>query len=69
VGRDAVRGAWQPIFADAAATFEVEDTHCIDGDRVVQRWRYDWGDGHVRGVDLFTVRGDLVAEKLSYVKG
>jgi hypothetical protein len=39
------------------------------GDRVVQRWRYEWGDGHVRGVDVFTVRDARVAEKLSYVKG
>ena len=38
-------------------------------DRVVQTWRYDWGDGHVRGVDLFVVRDGLVAEKRSYVKG
>jgi hypothetical protein len=35
----------------------------------VVRWRYAWGDGHVRGVDVFRVRGGLVAEKLSYVKG
>ena len=39
------------------------------GDRVVARWRYDYGNGHVRGVDVFTVRDGLVAEKLSYVKG
>ena len=39
------------------------------GDRVVARWRYDFGGGHVRGVDVFTVRDGLVAEKLSYVKG
>ena len=32
-------------------------------------WRYDYGSGHVRGVDVFTVRDGLVAAKLSYVKG
>jgi ketosteroid isomerase-like protein len=69
VGQEAVRAAWEPIFADAAATFTVEDTYCESDDRVVQRWRYEWADGHVRGVDLFTVRDDLVAEKCSYVKG
>jgi ketosteroid isomerase-like protein len=68
-GRDAVRRAWQAIFDDPDATFTVEATHCATADTVVQRWRYDWGDGHVRGVDLFTVRDGLVAEKLSYVKG
>ena len=68
-GKPAVRAAWEPIFADPDATFTVEATHAVDGDAVVQRWRYDWAGGHVRGVDLFTVRGGLVAEKLSYVKG
>ncbi len=68
VGKDALRAAWQAIFDDTSSHFEVEAT--IDaGDHVVQRWRYDWGDGHVRGVDLFLVRDGLVAEKRSYVKG
>jgi ketosteroid isomerase-like protein len=68
VGRTAVRSAWQPIFDDVDAVFEAEETFAA-ADRVVQRWRYSWADGHVRGVDLFTVRDGLVAEKLSYVKG
>jgi hypothetical protein len=38
-------------------------------DRVVQRWRYAWFDGHIRGVDVFRIRDGLVCEKLSYVKG
>ena len=67
-GRDAIRDAWMPIFADAHSRFEVEET-IVAGDRVVQRWRYCWDDGHVRGVDVFRVRDGLVAEKLSYVKG
>ena len=28
-----------------------------------------FAQAHVRGVDIFTVRDGLVAEKLSYVKG
>jgi ketosteroid isomerase-like protein len=68
VGRDAVRAAWKAIFDDTASTFEAEETFAA-GDRVVQRWRYSWADGHVRGVDVFRVRDGLVAEKLSYVKG
>lgn len=68
VARDSIRAAWQPIFDDHASSFEVEETISA-GDRVVQRWRYTWSDGHVRGVDLFRVEGDKVAEKLSYVKG
>jgi uncharacterized protein (TIGR03086 family) len=69
VGTAAVRAAWQTLFAGSPnAHFTVEELFPARN-RVVQRWRYDWGDGHVRGVDLFTVREGRVAEKLSYVKG
>ena len=68
VGPDALRTAWQVIFDDHSARFEPEETFAI-GDRVVQRWRYSWSGGHVRGVDVFKTRGGKVAEKLSYVKG
>jgi ketosteroid isomerase-like protein len=67
-GRDAIRKAWQPIFDDSGALFEAEETFA-SGDRVVQRWRYTWDGGHVRGVDVFRVRDGKVAEKFSYVKG
>jgi ketosteroid isomerase-like protein len=67
-GRDSVRRAWQPIFDDEDALFEAEETFAA-GDRVVQRWRYSWRGGHIRGVDVFCTRDGLVAEKLSYVKG
>ena len=63
-----IRAAWQAIFDDATSRFEPEETFAA-GDRVVQRWRYDWGEGHVRGVDLFAVRDGRVSEKRSYVKG
>lgn len=68
VGHDALRRAWRPIFDDRAARFTTEETIAA-GDRVVQRWRYDWDGGHVRGVDVFLVRHGKVAEKYSYVKG
>jgi len=68
VGKVAVREAWRPIFEDRSSRFEAEETFAA-GDRVVQRWRYSWVGGHVRGVDLFRVRDGRVAEKLSYVKG
>lgn len=68
VGREAIRSAWQAIFDDAGSRFEAEETF-VAGDRVVQRWRYTWADGHVRGVDVFRIRDSRVAEKLSYVKG
>ena len=73
-GRDAVRDAFAGVFAGAVAgAFTTEET-IVAGDRAVVRWRYDWvahdgRPGHVRGVDVFTVRDGLVAEKQSYVKG
>lgn len=68
VGPESIRTAWRPIFDDDTSQFEAEETFPA-GDRVVQRWRYSWAGGHVRGVDVFTVRDGKVAEKLSYVKG
>jgi ketosteroid isomerase-like protein len=68
VGRDAIRKAWAPIFEDPTSRFDAEETFTM-GDRVIQRWRYSWSNGHVRGVDVYRIRDGLVAEKLSYVKG
>jgi ketosteroid isomerase-like protein len=68
VGRAAVRAAWRPIFEDVTSQFEVEECFAA-GDRVIQLWRYTWSEGHVRGIDVFRVHGELVAEKRSYVKG
>ena len=69
VGRSALREAWEPIFANPASHFVIEEVVVLGNDRAVQRFRYDWGDGHIRGIDLFRCRDGLVAEKLSYVKG
>ncbi len=74
VGQAAVGAFWERFFAESpAARFTVEERFAA-GSRCVVRWRYDWIDaegtpGHVRGVDLFRVCGDRVAEKLAYVKG
>lgn len=68
VGPVAIRNAWRDIFDDTGSQFETEETIVAD-DRIVQRWRYTWDGGHVRGVDVFKVRDGKVAEKLSYVKG
>ncbi len=60
---------WERLFgASPNAAFEIEDIFA-SGDRGIIRWRYDWGSGHVRGVDVFRIRDGKVAEKLSYVKG
>lgn len=68
VGPAAIRVAWKPIFDDRSSRFEEEETFAA-GDRVVQRWRYSFDGGHIRGVDVFRIRDGKVAEKLSYVKG
>jgi len=68
VGRAAIAAAWQPIFDDRDSRFTVEESF-VTAPRVVQYWRYDWDGGHVRGIDVFTVRDGLVAAKLAYVKG
>jgi steroid delta-isomerase-like uncharacterized protein len=74
VGKEAVAQFWQEFFRAAPqARIQVEEIFGL-GWRCVIRWRYDWVDaagqpGHVRGVDIFTVKDGLINEKLSYVKG
>ena len=69
VGQTNVRAFWERFFAESPnAHFEAEEI-ATAGDRCTVRWRYDWGGGHIRGIDLFRVRDGKVAEKLSYVKG
>lgn len=68
-GAAAVRGCWDHFFhSNPQARFETEEQFAA-GDRCVVRWRYNWGGGHVRGIDVFRVRDGLVTEKLCYVKG
>jgi ketosteroid isomerase-like protein len=68
-GRDAMLGAVRSFFAGApAARFEIEEL-VATGDRALERWRYVWADGHVRGVNVMRVRDGRVAETLAYVKG
>lgn len=68
-GQAAVRGFWEAFIAGSPqAHFDSEELISM-GDRCVVRWRYTWGDGHIRGIDLFKVRDGKVAEKLAYVKG
>lgn len=72
-GQVAMRAFWEQFFQRSPqAHFETEEIF-VAGDRCVVRWRYSWvrdgTPGHVRGVDVFRVREDKVAEKLSYVKG
>jgi hypothetical protein len=69
-GHAAVAKVWGDMLASTPnAHFTVEEQFCLDSDRAVVRWRYDWGDGHVRGVDIDRVRDGKLCESLAYVKG
>jgi hypothetical protein len=69
-GRAEVAGVWGDLLASTPnANFSVEVQFCAETDRAIVRWRYDWGDGHVRGVDVIRVRGGRLCESLGYVKG
>lgn len=73
-GKAAVTQYWQDFFsASPEAHIQIEEIFGL-GWHCVMRWRHDWVDaagepGHVRGVDIFTVKDGLISEKLSYVKG
>ena len=72
-GKAAVVQFWRDWFSrNADSVFEAEDT-IVSGDRAVVRWVYrkvrNGQPWHLRGVDVFTVRGGKVAAKLAYVKG
>jgi len=74
VGQNSVRSFWSDFFESSPqARFEFEEVFA-SGERAFVRWLYRWQNadettGHIRGVDIFTVRTGKVAEKLSYVKG
>ena len=68
-GKEAVTQFWVDFFRESPkAHIEIEEIFGM-GQHCVMRWKYSWGDGHVRGVDIFTVREGLISQKLSYVKG
>lgn len=68
-GKDAVTKFWEEFFREAPnAHIDIEEIFGM-GNRCVMIWKYTWGDGHVRGVDVFKLRDGLICEKLSYVKG
>lgn len=68
-GKGAITEYLQGFFQRSPqAQMEIEEIFGM-GLHCVLRWKYTWGDGHVRGVDIFKIEGGLISEKLSYVKG
>ena len=69
-GKEAVTKFWQDFFCESPhAHIEIEEVFGLGNHRCVMRWKYSWGNGHIRGVDIFQVKDGLIHEKLSYVKG
>jgi len=72
-GKEAVGAVLHRAFRlMSAGWFEAEEIMAF-GDRAVVLWKYLFDKehperDHIRGVDVFRVRGDHVAEKFSYVK-
>lgn len=68
-GKEAVTRFWREFFRESPnAHIEIEEIFGF-GNRCILRWKYTWGSGHVRGVDIFKLKEGLISEKLSYVKG
>lgn len=68
-GKQAVAKFWEDFFRESPnAHIDIEEIFGF-GNRCVMLWKYTWGDGHVRGVDVFKLKDGLISEKLSYVKG
>jgi ketosteroid isomerase-like protein len=69
-GRAAVAKVWGDMLASTPRMhFTIEEQFAMGDDRAVALWRYDWGDGHVRGVDIDKFRDGKLCESLAYVKG
>ena len=68
-GKEVVTRFWQDLFRESPqAHIDIEEIFGM-GNRCIMRWKYSWGEGHVRGVDVFKLKDGLISEKLSYVKG
>ncbi|MBI5954229.1 MAG: nuclear transport factor 2 family protein [Chloroflexi bacterium] len=73
-GKTQVRAFWEDFFrSSSSARIETEEIFAL-GERCVMLWTYHWTDnngaeGHIRGVDVYRLKDDLIAEKLSFVKG
>ena len=68
-GKEVAAQFWQDFFRESPhAHIEIEDIFGL-GMRCVMRWRYEWIDasgnkGHVRGVDIFLVKENIVYKNI-----
>ena len=73
-GKAQVRAFWEDFFRSSSSARIVTENIFALGDRCIMLWTYHWIEndgttGHIRGVDIYRLRDNLIAEKLSYVKG
>ena len=68
-GKEAIAGYYAELFSSFPdAEIKIEDIFGF-GKRCVMRWRLEWGEEYLRGVDIVRVEDDLIVERLSYAKG
>lgn len=73
-GVEAIRGYWEELFRGSPhAHITIEETFGM-GLRCIAHWIYEWnetdgGGKHIRGIDVFQVKEDLICKMSSYVKG
>ena len=69
LGKESVTQYWEGFFKESPnARIDIEEIFGL-GHHCIMRWKYNWGTGYVRGVDVFKLKDGLICEKLSYVKG
>ena len=73
-GVEAIRGYWEEFLHDSPhARITIEETFGL-GLRCLALWKYEWEDAdgekrHIRGIQVFQVKEDLICRISSYVKG
>jgi predicted SnoaL-like aldol condensation-catalyzing enzyme len=73
-GKEAITQYWQTFFRQSPqAHSQIEDIFGL-GLRCVTRWYYEWVDesgekSHIRGIDVFKLKDNVIIEQLSYIKG
>ena len=68
ISKEAIVSYYEGLFAELPdVQIKAEDIFGF-GKRCVIRWKLEWGEEHLRGVDIVRVEDDLICERLSYVK-
>jgi predicted SnoaL-like aldol condensation-catalyzing enzyme len=67
-GKKTVTKFWREFFRESPqAHIDIEEIFGM-GFHVTMRWKYTWGDGHVRGVDVFKLKDGRSAKSCLTLK-